>query len=88
MLELSVFLLGIMATALPVVFWQLRVIHAQYIAEMDKKEGTLSDVVSNLNSLHNNAMVKYQTVDARLARLESELNANKYGKRSNEAFYK
>ena len=72
--EISIFLFGAMTIAIPLIIWYLQTLGKKYVADCQAVKANLDKVLVDLNQLHNAAVVKYQSLDTRLTKIET-LNA-------------
>jgi hypothetical protein len=76
----AVFLLGAITIVIPLVAVYIRIIGTKYIVECQKARADLDQMLINLNSLHNSAVAKYSSMDGRLMKVETTIQATNYGK--------
>lgn len=80
MVEISVFLFGALCASVPLIIWHLHKIFVHYRTECYEIKDSLSETLSEMNKLHNNAINMYKDINNKVTKLETELNAVKYNK--------
>lgn len=79
--EIAIFLFGAITTSIPLIIWYLKRIGEKYVVECKATKAGLDQILVDLNTLHNNAVTKYSSLDGRLMKVETTIQANNYGAR-------